>query len=100
MRSKMSNGKKQVRRKAVCTLAALTLLTLSLVPTKSWSQVFLEPGDDGGGYRANTTVFVYDFDIVPFMGSSTDEFPSPIGDGLAVLGGLGIAYLVAKRKKK
>lgn len=100
MKRKMSNKKQQLRRKAVRTLVALTLLSLSLVPTKSWSQVFLEPGDDGGGYRANTTVFVYDFDIVPFMGSSTDEFPTPIGDGLAVLGGLGIAYLVAKRKKK
>lgn len=100
MRSKMSNKKKQTRCRATRFLVALTLLSLSLVPMKSWSQVFLEPGDDGGGFRAQGTVFVYDFDIVPFMGSSTDEFPAPIGDGLAVLGGLGIAYMVAKRKKK
>lgn len=99
MRSKMSNKKKQARCRATRFMVALTLLSLSLVPMKSWSQVFLEPGDDGGALR-NPQTFVYEFDIVPFMGSSTDEFPAPIGDGLAVLGGLGIAYMVAKRKKK
>ena len=100
MRRKMSNGKKQARRKATRLLVALTLLTLSLVPTNSWSQVFLEPGDDGGGYRANqTAILVYDYNVLPYGAADADQYV-PIGDGLAVLGGLGIAYLLAKRKKK
>lgn len=100
MKNNKSNGKNQTRRRATVMMAALTLLTLSLVPSKSRSQVFLEMGDDGGGYRAQSTINVYEFDIVPFQGTSADEFPSPLGDGLAILGGLGVAYLLSSKRKK
>lgn len=94
-----SNVKNQIRRKTTGVLVALTLLTLSLVPAKSWSQVFLELGDEAGGLRAQST-FVYEFDMVAVQGIDSDQTITPIGNGLAILGGLGIAYLFFNRKKR
>lgn len=77
-------------------LTAMMALALLLTPMKGRSQVFLDDEDDDSPRIAVSEVT---FLIVPLQGSDIDQ-QLPLGDGLLLLGGMGAAYLLAKRKKK
>lgn len=77
-------------------LTAMMALALLLTPMKGRSQVFLDEEDDDSPRIAVSEVT---FLIVPLQGIDSDQ-TTPLGDGLLLLGGMGAAYLFAKRKKK
>lgn len=87
-------NKKHSTRKSFLMLAILA--AMSLIPARVNSQIFLSDEDDAS---LRCGVDEIDFNlIVPYEGGDADQY-LPLGDGLLLLGGLGVAYGLAKRKK-
>ena len=94
MRKEAHNMKHTVR-KAFVLLTLLATIALAMNPTKAYAQVFLWD-EETGSYRAGMTES--EFNIVPYQGGDADQY-LPLGDGLLLLGSLGVAYGMAKKKK-
>lgn len=92
---KEANNKKHAVRKTFVLLTVLATMALAMKPSMVYSQVFLWD-EETGSYRAGMTES--EFNIVPYQGGDADQY-LPLGDGLLLLGGLGVAYGLAKRKK-
>ena len=92
---KEANNKKHSVRNTFVLLTVLVTMALTMKPTMVCSQVFLWD-EESGSYRAGMSES--EFNIVPYQGGDADQY-LPLGDGLLLLGGLGVAYGFAKRKK-
>lgn len=75
----------------------IVILAMSLMMVGSLqAQVFIQDDEFEGTLRTGYE----DFELLtPVEGMEADQF-TPLGDGVAVLVGLGGAYLIAKRKEK
>ena len=91
---KEANNKKHVARK---TFLVLTILVaMALIPARVSSQIFLSDEDDAS-LRSEVTDIDFNL-IVPYEGGDADQY-LPLGDGLLLLGSLGVVYGFAKKKK-
>ncbi len=93
---KEANNKKHSVRKTFVLLTVLATMVLTMKPMMVCSQVFLWD-EETGSYRAGMSES--EFNIVPYQGGDADQYFTPLGEGLLLLGGLGVAYGFAKRKK-
>ena len=60
------------------------------------AQILIMDDEFEGTLRQETDEFVF---VTPMDGSDIDQY-LPLGDGLLALTGLGVAYLLGKRRKK
>jgi len=100
MKKELLNRSRKVRknvvRKTTAWMASALLLVLLLTPVKAWSQVLLDEENYGSPRDVGSAV-TFEFDLVPTQGGDIDQ--TPLGDGWLLLGGLGVAYLMVRRKK-
>ena len=79
-------------KKRILTIVAA--LTIAITP--AMAQVFIDDDEwNDGRVRSDATTVGA---MVPGQDLPIDQY-IPVGDGLLLLGGLGVAYLLGKRKK-
>lgn len=79
--------------KIMRNIVLLLLLSLSLV---SKAQIFIDDDEIEGTLRNGQSSSGL---LVPIQGQQTDQY-APLGEGVLLLGCLGGAYLLNKRRKK
>ena len=79
--------------KIMRNIVLLLLLSLSLV---SKAQIFIDDDEVEGTLRNGQSSSGL---LVPIQGQQTDQY-APLGEGVLLLGCLGGAYLLNKRRKK
>ena len=77
-------------KKRILTIVAV--LTMAITP--SMAQIFLDDDDYNARCEYNGDLGV----IVPMQNDLHDQYV-PVGEGLMLLTGLGVVYLLGKRKK-
>lgn len=74
-------------------LLFVVMLSFSMI---SWAQIFIMNDEFEGTMREGQSSSEL---VVPIQGQQTDQF-APLGEGVLLLGCLGGAYLLSKRKRK
>ncbi len=80
--------------KIMRNIVLLLLLSMSLV---SKAQIFIEDDEVEGTLRNGQSSSSL---LVPIQGQQSDQQYAPLGEGVLLLGCLGGAYLLNKRRKK
>lgn len=82
-------------KRSIIIISLMVFMLGILNANKTYAQVFITD-EDYNGYRTETTEFPLNFD--PEHDTTLDY--TPIGNGIWLLGCLGGAYLLGKRRKK
>lgn len=79
------------------TKRRITLLALLSLSVMAKSQIYISDDEFEGALRNGKAESEL---LMPVMGLDTDQQYAPLDGGLLLLGGLGAAYLLKKRRKK
>ena len=87
-----------MKKRIISAMAILALLFGPVCIPQSPAQILLmDEEEEGWTYRPSSDEM--DLPIIPQLGITLDQY-APLGEGIVMLGCLGGAYLLAKRRKK